>query len=482
MSLTVARQKGPDNMPYSICVIDDTIPASTAEHMKDSDLLNSSNLAYLISEKDWVEEVVKNLIDTLINAKQDDGITPKWDVYGFTNPSFLLNTLKEKLARFDVIVYDWDYPGTGQGGGIDAEDILLQILRNTFCLVFIFSGVDKQDEINQILEKPEFIEYKKRRELLDKESNGKEQSSILIQKAEEMYKSNFSFRFAGQLRRTSLQIIDGVLSDLGRATSNELKNYLSIDESNEKRDFVNFVVERFKSGLVTADLPALEENEQQQAAPIDNELLKRIWSHRLYLPSESVDYDGPVRRGDIVKIEENYFVVVSADCDLTRFWHKNFGQINVVPLNLLSNSNAGLRDMLTFCVSGSKIRKHEIGHLLDKIGSLPEGPFILPFLKVNQDYNNFIVLPKEITTRKIRIPSEVSELQEKKRRQNTYLKYKWWDGAEKVCSVSEPFVTALVQHIFSVLGGYGVPDYPPSMKDIFNTMLNDFIPNEESAS
>ena len=468
-------------MQYSICVIDDKIPAAAAGHMRDSDLLNSSNLAYLLSEKEWTEEVIKNLINTLLDEKEEDGVSPKWDVYGLTNPSFLINHLKDGLMRFDIIVFDWDYPGTGLGAGTDSEEILLEILRNTFCLVAIFSGVDKQAEIRAVLDKPDFKDFEKRIDFLDKTIEGAEQSNTLIQRAEEMYNSNFSFRFAGQLRRTSVQIMDNVLSDLGRATSNELKNYLNIDESNGKRDLVDFIAERFRSGLVKSNLPDLVGDSQPQAGPVDQEVLKRIWSHRLYLPNESGEYNGLVRRGDVVKIAERYYIVISADCDLIRFWHKNFGTINLVPLNLLDNSNSDLRDMLTFCVSGTNIRNHEIGHLLDNIGKLPEGPFILPFLRFDQSYKNFIILPKEIIARQIEIPTEVNNLTKGKRKQ-AYLKYAWWGGSEKICSISEPFLTSMIQHIFSVLGGYGVPDYPPSMKEIFQAMLNDFIPNQESTS
>jgi DNA (cytosine-5)-methyltransferase 1 len=53
-----------------------------------------------------------------------------------------------------------------------------------------------------------------------------------------------------------------------------------------------------------------------------------------------------VRRGDIVKKDGKYYLVISADCDLRRFWHKNLGSINLLPLHHLHNSNAELREGL----------------------------------------------------------------------------------------------------------------------------------------
>ncbi|MEW5922370.1 MAG: hypothetical protein AB1746_00130 [Candidatus Zixiibacteriota bacterium] len=464
-------------MQYSICVIDDKIPASAAEHMRDTDLLNSSNLAYLIAKEQWTDEVVKNLIKTLLDEKEEDQVSHKWEVYGLTNPSLLINSLKDGLIRFDIIVYDWDYPGVGLGAGTNSEDILLQILKSTFCLIFIFSGADKQDEITAVLGKPEFKEFEKRLHFLDKTKNEEEQSNALITKAKELYDGNFSFRFAGRLRRMTMQVMDGVLSDLGRATLNELKNYLNMEDSGDKRDLVDFVAERFRSGLTTSELPNLDvPNQGQQGAAVDKELLKRIWSYRLYLPCESAigDFDGMVRRGDIVEIESKHFMVVSADCDLARFWHKNLGLINVLPLNALEVSNSKLKEMLTICVNDDNLKQHRIKHLTGNIDGLPEGPFILPFLKLGSDYKNFVVVPKEIKTLSIPIPQIVKDMTLKERK-NTPLKYASWTGTVKMCSLSEPFLTPVMQHIFSVLGGYGVPDYPSSMKELFDTMLNNFF-------
>jgi hypothetical protein len=463
-------------MRYSVCIIDDKIPASGIEGIRDSDLLNASNLQLLLQQEAlWTDHVIKNLVKTLLEQKDTDNVTSKWDVYGFTNPSFYINTLNDGLFRSDLIVFDWEYPGTGSGSGTDSERILKEILENTFCLIFIFSGADREAEIRTVLAKPEFQEYKERLHYLDKTVSGADQTNVLLTKAEEMYGNNFSFTFAAELRKKSVQVMDKILSELGRATLSDVRNYLKLEETGTKRDLVDFIAERFRAGLVASDIPEIASSGVTSGA--DKELVKKIWSYRLYLPIDATMNAGDelVRRGDVVKCSGQYFLVVTADCDLKRFWHKNFGSINLLPLHRLHDSNAELREMLTFCISPGDLKQGEFRHLTDKLGKLSEGPFILPFVKIDGNYESFVVMPKEFTATKIGLHAEVSD-RSKGERKTLYLKYTWWSGTEKICSVSEPFLTSIIQHILNVIGGYGVPDYPhPTMKSIFENILDDFI-------
>jgi hypothetical protein len=39
------------------------------------------------------------------------------------------------------------------------------------------------------------------------------------------------------------------------------------------------------------------------------------------------------------------------------------------------------------------------------------------------------------------------------------MKYEYWPGAMRICTVSEPFLTPVVQHVLNTMGGIGVPDY-----------------------
>ncbi|MCX6735795.1 MAG: hypothetical protein NTZ13_01805 [Candidatus Parcubacteria bacterium] len=466
-------------MRYSVCIIDDEIPVAGVEGFRDTELLNSSNLGQLLrqNEHPWTDEVVKHFVQTLLEEKEDDG-TSKWDVYAFTNPALYINHLENGTFRPDLLVFDWDY----STGGVDSEARLKEILERTFCLVFVFSKADREDEINAILSTPEFLEYQGRVSYLKKGDPAADNVNTLLEKANEMDKNNFSFKFAGRLRRESLKIMDRTLSDLGKATVSDIKNYLALEDGEEKHGLIDFIADRFRSGLVETDFPELTEAYTTPATTgtggIDNNLVKKIWAYRLYRPLDGTVSlaNELVRRGDIIKYEDNHYLVVSAACDLKRFWKKNFGTINLLPLHRLHNSNTELKDLLSFCLDpenvSKKLKTGKFQNLTGRLGDLPDGPFILPFLKENDNYECFVVLPKEMSGHKIPVHRDVSALELDKRKEAS-LKYEWL-GAEKLCSVSEPFLSAIIQHTFGTIGGYGTPDYPKEMKKIFEEILDEF--------
>ena len=187
---------------------DDDIPASGSQAqglaIRDLDLLNASNLQLLLQREAWGDEVLRKLIEKLLAQKDENGVTPKWEVYGFTNPSFYINAINNGSFRSDLLVFDWEYPGAQNTPGSNSESILKEILDRTFCLVFIFSKADKKAEIEEILAKPEFQPYKERLKYLDKSTPEGDQTDTLLHSADQMYENNFSFKFAGVLRRSSV--------------------------------------------------------------------------------------------------------------------------------------------------------------------------------------------------------------------------------------------------------------------------------------
>lgn len=459
-----------NKMKYSICVIDDEIPAAGVEGIRDTELLNSSNLSYLMlqEEKPWTDSILRNLIQTLLEEKGEDG-TAVWDVYGYTNPSFYINMLDHGTFRPNIVTFDWDYPGSGPT--TNSELLLKDILDRTFSLVFIFSKADKLPEINAVLEKPEFKVYKERVFYLDKAVDGDDQTSTLLKAAKERYDGNFSFRFANTFRIKAAQTVDRILSDMGKASLNDMRNHLLVGESSNK-DFIDFITERFRSSIALSDIydtfnqiPEVS----QGGGCLDEGTIKNIWSYRLYFRETSGD--DLVRCGDIIKINNDYHIVLSADCDLSRFWKKNFGVINLVDLFQLDKTNVVLKEHLTLCLTPGQVYSSGPNNILGQIGDLPEGPFVLPFVPVGNDIVSFIGFPKEIRSQSIIPESDTWNKLSRNDKAKQALRYSFFSGTEKICSISEPFLARLVQHILATISGNGVPDYPPSIKDVIKKIL-----------
>lgn len=461
-------------MRHSVCVIDNDIPAAGAEAQAlgigDSELLNASNLQLLLQKETWGDDVLKHLVEKLLSERDTDGVSPKWEVYAFTNPSFYINAIDDGFFRSDLLVFDWEYPGAQNGSGINSEELLKQILDRTFCLVFIFSKADKKAEIEAILAKPEFQPYKERLRYLDKSTPDGEQTDALMQSAAQMYADNFSFRFAHLLRNKTVQCADQILSDMGKASLNDVRNLLVVGEGG-KKDFIDFLAERFRTSIAGRTVYDLVDGIPAAAAGAPNDsLAKNVWSYRLYFQQETGD--DLVRRGDIVAVGDEMLLVLSADCDLMRFWLKNLGIINAVALHELDQSNATLKEMLTVCVKHDLV-KPMIGSLLGRIGDLSEGPFVLPFVPIGGGLKNFVAIPKDLVSRRVPTPAGWAEFTKNVKKAHA-MKYAYWTGARRLCTVSEPFLTPVIQHVFNTIGGNGVPDYPEHMKEILKKILEDF--------
>jgi hypothetical protein len=373
-----------------------------------------------------------------------------------------------------LLIFDWDYPGAQAGSGTDSESILRDILDRTFCLIFIFSKADKKAEIDEIRDKPDFQQYKERLEYLDKTIAGVDQTAALVQKAEQTYAANFSFKFASTLRKKAVQSADQILSDMGRASLNDVKNHVAAGEGG-KKDFVDFLAERFRASLAGKDVYSMVDQIPDSALPEvasdeTRALAEKVWSSRLYFQEEIGD--DMVRRGDIVAIGDAYSLILSADCDLSRFWKKNLGIINMVALHPLDNANSSLKDLLTLCVKADKI-PGKPSTLLEQVGDLSRGPFVLPFVPVEDARINLLAVPKDIVTKRIDLPPEFAPLTERKKSELS-VKYSHWPDAKRVCTISEPFLTPVIQHVLSTIGGIGVPDYPSVMREILKNILEDF--------
>ena len=321
--------------------------------------------------------------------------------------------------------------------------------------------------------KPEFLPYKERLQYLDKAKDGAEQTGILLQKADEMYAANFSFKFASVLRNRSVQCADQILADMGAASLNDVKNLLASGDSG-KKDFIDFLAERFRTSLASEtiyDLVAQIPVANVTGNPVDVNLASSVWSYRLYF--RQATGDDLVRRGDIVKVADRFLFVLSADCDLVRLWVKNLGIVNAVSLHELDKTNASLRDLLTLVVKPEKLSGNGVSSLLGTVGDLSEGPFILPFVPVGATLKNFIAIPKELVSTRIPTPGNWGALTAKEKKYHP-MKYSYWQGAQRICTISEPFLTPVIQHVLNALGGNGVPDYPDDMRDVLKKILDDF--------
>ena len=475
---------------YDICFIDDTIPVTRLDDTAETGRLNRSNLQLIIKEvEDWPEDKVRSLVIALLKDEES------WNVSAFINPNIYLNCVENESYRPDIIIYDWEYAG----GPADSSSLLLEILRTTFSVVYIYSGGDNKSKIDQALQQTDLSCFNdKRLFLLMKDEENSHQT--LLSEAKRFYERNFSFRFGSTLRKATITALDKVLIDLGSSDIDFVTRLLA-DGNTKETDTKRFVVEKVRHYLLENEtLRSIFKKFNNISNPTINEFItflvsklsdrvnstkfseslpttiktdytedigisRRMWSQRIYYkPSDTV-----VRKGDIVKKIENgnHYLVVTADCDLNKFWHKNFGFINLVPLYSCTRDFKSIKDKLGCTLNEKQMSKQfdsGIHSIIDTIGGLVEGPFMCPFILENGDISDYVGFPKEMLSVHI-APPALKGKQQPGERKNISLLYAHWEGHERISTISEPFLTSLIQHCLQSISGYGTPDYPKIVQD-----------------
>lgn len=448
---------------YSLCIIDDKIPA-TAGHLDDTKELNGQDLMQLISDLDannWSDPEVKEFISNILREPTF------WNISAFTNPNIYMNHIEETLYIPDIVIYDWEYPGVS-----NSEECLLDILKKNFSLINIFTHVDKNDQVTNLINSDDrFKPYQNRIDILHK---GNEDSvKELMDRINTAKESNFSFKFGAELRHKTIDSIEKILIELGKYSPDDVVWILGEeDKTNSKRkmsvnELVTFMVHKLRNELSTCkfgtDLPEVSSNPPRDPG---DETIKNLWSFRLYYkPSDDL-----VRKGDIIRSNTadcTLYLVVSSDCHLCRFWSSNMGFLTLVPLHKVDKKNEILKTKLKLYKAESHYKNKVTVTSLTNTRNL-DGPTIIPILR-NSDgtYVDYLICPKELFSAEIPPPQNSRFNEIKNFLPLRYDDIRNYDGNNRI-TISEPFLTPLIQHILSNVTGYGVPDYPSRLQEIIN--------------
>lgn len=423
-------------MKHTVCFIDDKIPvAQYSEYFNDTDIISSSVIKYLLKQKatNWEDVVVKNMCEKLLNEPEN------WSVSAFTSPDFYNNYIKDTIYVPEIVIYDWDY---NYGAGSDeSEKHLQEILKTSYTMIFVFSGSDHIDEINEIVSKEEFKKFGDRLSVVDKNENNSIDS--VFSQIEQKESNNFSFAYGFEVVRNSNKTMNSILSEVSLLSIESFVSSIGEFDGNKyistNEQFIDAIMPRFKS--VLQNTHTLSSISVKKTAEPELNSIREIWAYRLYDKTTTNN----VQMGDIIKDDNNdYFLVVSSDCHLLDFWKKNFGYIAVIPMSIIESDDA------------KKLIKRNHNLDITSLTSNKKSPMtILPCLQTDEGLKDFLIIPKTIRTIEI----------EKNNEQQRSLLYENFDGYFKVTSVADPFKSPLIQFIMDNITGYGCPDYPKVLKD-----------------
>ncbi|MFI5253267.1 MAG: hypothetical protein ACHQQQ_12650 [Bacteroidota bacterium] len=445
-------------MKHNVAIIDDAIPIDERGIIEPTDRITSSDLKVLLSQNWGHETALKMLVSELL--KSDNVI-----LSCFKHPEHYFSSVESEHYRPDILIFDWEFPGSED----PPDDLLLEILQQTFCVVGIYSGAEKIEEISTTLDGEQFTPYKERVTPFDKSDTDSQKT--LMEKVVKMYETNFAFKFGHDLRQKILKAADEMFVDLGKI---HLDQAIALIGKGE--DLKEIVVEKIRNQLESINFESLKSSKEAGGKTLTFEIARNLWSYRLYYnPTDDL-----VRRGDIIveKISEienfdKLYVVLNADCDLHSFWNKNFGSVNLVEIHRVTESYTSVIDRIktTWPDSDAKPRKR-ISSLTTKLFDKSDDLLAIPFIRIKEktELSSYVLFPKDILTMRVPSPPEFENLidngkvQKRRERKTFPLKYSHWNNIRRITSFSEPFRTPLILHILNAISGYGVPDYPPDLK------------------
>ncbi|HIC8754445.1 hypothetical protein [Elizabethkingia anophelis] len=455
-------------MRKNICIIDDSLPVvDYPEFINSAKLIDESALKFLCSQhSEWPEEPLKGLINEIISSHAD------WGINAFHTPTFYFNHIEEEIYSPEIIIFDWDYAGESE-----ATDVhLYRVLSTSYSVVGIFTGADRKDEIEKIINNDPFKKYSDRIHLVEK---GEENAiAKIINEVNQKFESHFSYKFGQELKYNSVKSLDEILVSISKLSYDEFIcafGHKSEDGNTDItiKEFVEIISEKFKNHLSNIKFTE-EEIKPVDCSGISVDDISKLWSYRMYYSP----IDDLVRTGDIITLKDydkhTKFLVISANCHLRQFWKKNFGNLALVPLYEKSNDNNNVKNKLVLFKSLGDYNKanatsisNEWTHdALSIVASVP-----VPNEHSQIEYKDYIIFPKEIITINIPPPIEIKDDNLGKIR-NLKLNYSDSDMliSKNRININEPFRTPLIQFALNNITGYGAPDYPASLQGVIKSI------------
>jgi len=430
---------------YSICILDDKIPAiHLSDHMDDKGLFNQNNFKHLLKlDKDtWRDTALYDLVDALY--KQDN-----YELFGFSQHSFFFNFIENNIFLPDIVIFDWDM--RIENSEEDSKSSLLKLLKFKYCLVTIFTEADKDDEVSNVLSNKAFNDFRDRFLIIRKDD---ENSVKKLNEEIERKLKLFSFKLNKTIKKNTLQSIENILINIGKLSFNQFVSLFGEDDNGKKEisqtDFIDIFLEKLKYELTSIGLGDVELKADIENVDDINKI-RELWHYRMYHNTN----DNIIRKGDILINNGEYFLVLSSDCHLNEFWKKSLGYLMLVKLHKVDESNEDFKKRLNYR-KNSNLNGYELKSLVNP--STIDFLTILPSIVFEgEDYFDYALNPRELFSLEIKLPENNNSKQK--------LLIEHIEGYEKYLSVSEPFMSALFLFISQHFSGYGLPDFSTKLRD-----------------
>lgn len=343
----------------------------------------------------------------------------------FTSPDHAVRALEDGAAPPHVIVYDWEYQSP-----VDNNKTIGKLLSDTFSYLQVYTHLSAK-VVDAELEPLRVLHGKRLLPALTKSAVNPESLKQIVTKA---WKGTIAGDLADSVRATTISAIEHALIDMGSVP----KAALGAIAEGKSDNLIQMIVSRIREELGVAEVDALAEMVKSSDLPQSSDGVRRLMSLWYYwFPT-----DDRVRRGDIISVGGKFGLVVTPACDLAKFKKKTGRRLTWIELEPLESPSAALHDLDLDTCAPSLTGKY--GNAGENVVILPNAPASFGSRAVLAD---FVLMchawHNAVFTSDIVGPLRYGQVE-----------------LTRLCTVAEPFATAVISRAQSVISSPAPPNFP----------------------
>jgi hypothetical protein len=408
-----------------VWVVEDKIPINELYSGPFPAKLDADMVRHLVDELDseaWSEPEVLELCRALC--------APEYEAAFFLSPDAMLRNMKDGAIAPHAVIFDWEYPGATDERNRAA---LQQLLDSSFAYVQVYTHLGGEGVEPLLVD----LRQKYNGRLLPARGKGVVRAAELSSEIQKAWSGTIAGDVADKVREQVSGAVEHALIDFCEIGTGGIAAMVQGESDN----IVNLVLSKVRDEIGTRGSETLD---AIMSAPYTGESsqqvrrLMSIWYY--YFPA-----DKRVRRGDLIDVDGSLGLVLTPPCDLYSFSKKAGSRLTwleVARMDPEGIANIRASGIRFDSVGNSIIAKH--GNAGEAVVVLPNVPLATNSREVVADY---AVLCHAWTNRKFEVPGGE-------------LTYDSLSGISRRCTLAEPFVSAIIARVTSVVSSPGTPDLP----------------------
>ncbi len=409
-----------------VWVVDDKIPLHELYDGPYPARLEVGLVRHLVEQlprEAWEEAPVLDLCRALC--------VPDFEPTFFLSPEGMLQAFVDGAVPPHAVVFDWEYPGSTDQKNLAALERLLQ---RSFAYVQVYTHLGEA-AVEPLLEELRTI-HKGR--LLPARAKASVTPAELAQAIRDAWEGTIAGELADKVREEVLAAVERSLIDMCSVP----RAGIAAMAQGRPENLVHVVLSKVRDEIAVGAGEVLTEIVRAAGEEGSSDGLRRLMSVWYYF----FPPDNRVRRGDLVDIEGGLGLVVTPPCDLVKFPKKTGRRLTW--LRCVRLDGEGLE---TIRAAGYKL--NAVGNsIIAAHGEAGEALVILPNVPLEQGKRDaladYVVLCHAWESRLIEdAPGGIAT-------------YDHLGGLRRRCALADPFASAVVARVTSVISSPGTPDLP----------------------